>query len=115
MRMQHGECDRVARARRAARGAVVAFCVAGALLVALVICVTYGAPSALSREGAVRAWYLPVGVLLVAVRAGARREARRVLSLALLLLGIGALTARAYDARGAEARPDAEGAPPGCS
>jgi len=53
-------------------------------------------------DGAVRSWYLPLAVLVTLLRAGARRDTRRALSLALVLLGLGALAARAFDARGSD-------------
>jgi hypothetical protein len=47
----------------------------------------------------VRSWYLPLALIVMLLRAGARRDTRRALSLALVLLGLGALAARAFDAR----------------
>ena len=58
------------------------------------------------RDGAVRGWYLPLGLLL---RAGARRDTRRALSLALFLLGVGALAARALAARSASPADGSDG------
>jgi hypothetical protein len=52
------------------------------------------------RDGAVRAWYVPLALFVVVLRGGARRDTRRALSTALFLLGLGALTARAFDASG---------------
>lgn len=62
------------------------------------------------RDGAVRGWYLPLGLLLLALRAGARRDTRRALSLALFLLGAGALAARALAARSASPAAGSDGA-----
>lgn len=61
------------------------------------------------RDGAVRGWYLPLGLLLLALRAGARRDTRRALSLALFLLGVGALAARALAARSASPADGSDG------
>lgn len=87
-------------------GALLGFAVAAVVLALLVGCIACNSLTSVLREGAVRAWYLPLASFLAIVRVGARRDTRRALSLALFLLGLGALTARAYDARGADV-PDA--------
>ena len=87
-------------------GALLAFGVAAAVLALLIGCIACNTMSSVVSEGAVRAWYLPLGLFLAVLRVGARRNCRRPLSLALFLLGLGALSARAYDARGADALVD---------
>lgn len=85
------------------RSAVLLAFGAASVVLALVIgCITCNTVGAVLCEGAMRAWYLPLGLFLAVLRVGARRNSRRPLSLALFLLGLGALTARAYDARGAD-------------
>jgi hypothetical protein len=81
-------------------GVLLAFGVASAVLVVVLGCIACNTLGSVVRDGALRAWYLPLGLFLAVLRVGARRDTRRALSLALFLLGLGALTARAYDARG---------------
>lgn len=89
------------------RSAVLLALGAASALLALVIgCIACNTMGSLVGQGALRAWYLPLGVFLAILRVGARRNSRRPLSLALFLLGVGALSARAYDARGAEPSVD---------
>ena len=83
--------------------ALLAFGAASVVLALFIGCIACNTLGSVLPEGAVRAWYLPLGLFLAVLRVGARRNSRRPLSLALFLLGIGALTARAYDARGADA------------
>lgn len=101
--MKHGlEHNSKVQAAPSARPAdiVVFFAMAALVMLALgICCVALVSIERTTVIGALRAWYLPLAVLLVAVRAGSRRGARRALSLALVLLGIGALVARALDAR----------------
>ena len=83
--------------------ALLAFGVGSAMLALIICCIACNAVGAILPDGALRSWYLPLGLFLAVLRVGARRNSRRPLSLALFLLGLGALTARAYDARGADA------------
>jgi len=112
--MKHDlERDSAGRSGSARRcGALLAFGIAAAVLAFVICCIVCNTSGSVVREGAVRAWYLPVGVLLGVLRVGARRDTRRALSLALFLLGLGALTARAYDARGADVAEPAAALPP---
>lgn len=101
--------------RNAERPALLVIGVAAVVLAVAIGCIACNTVGLVAREGALRAWYLPLGLLLGVLRVGARRNTRRPLSLALFLLGIGALTARAYDAQGAEAvgvHPAASSEPP---
>jgi hypothetical protein len=82
---------------------LLALGVASTLLALSIGCIACNGMSSFVTEGALRVWYLPLGLFLAILRVGARRNSRRPLSLALFLLGLGALSARAYDARGAEA------------
>lgn len=91
--------------------ALVVIGVASVVVAVAIGCIACNTVGVVAREGAVRAWYLPLGLFLAVLRVGARRNTRRPLSLALFLLGIGALSARAYDARGADA-PDVDVAAP---
>ena len=102
--MKHDvERDRAGRDGVQRSSALLPFGVVAVVLALLVGCIACNTVSSAVREGAMRAWYLPLGVLLGVLRVGARRNCRRPLSLALFLLGLGALSARAYDARGADA------------
>jgi hypothetical protein len=103
--MKHDvERDLAERRRGAQRSAVLLAIAAASAVFALVIgCIACNTLGSSMSESAVRAWYLPLGLLLAVLRVGARRNSRRPLSLALFLLGLGALSARAYDARGADA------------
>jgi hypothetical protein len=99
-RMKNGiELHSRAPAARATAGGAPLIMLSIALAVAGMACGAIDDPSV--RDGALRGWYLPLGLLLTLLRAAAPHDTRRVLSLALVILGVGALAARAVDARGA--------------
>ena len=98
--MKHG-VDRASPARGPGGARQSSVCAAPAASVLLALassCIACNAIGPAVRDGAVRAWYLPLALFVVVLRGGSRRDTRRALSTALFLLGLGALTARAFDA-----------------
>ncbi|HWO13745.1 MAG TPA: hypothetical protein VNN80_29785 [Polyangiaceae bacterium] len=98
--MRQGERNSEARIAAGTCTAGVRTSASSVLVVAVAIgCCAWSAlgPAA---EGGLCSWYLPLALLLSLLRVGARRDARPALSVALVLLGIGALSARAFEAPG---------------